>query len=185
MLHYDVNFGELLQVADELKASKKQVRFALSRAMRRTTASLRKQASKGLARELQLRSVTALRRRLKTISLRMNTSSDDQAMGLWFGLNPLPVSAFKGRPRQTPTGATFKGEQFPGAFVARSKVKGKQTIFKRKGNGRLPLIEQSVPIEDDAMVFIEDQVFDQVLDLFWKNFRRDLQARVKFNIGEA
>lgn len=186
MLHYDLDWRELLQVGAELQASDKQVAFALSRAMRRTEATLRRLSSRGLTRELQLRSAGALRKRLRSIRLRMSSAgSRDQSMGLWYGLNPLPVSAFKGRPKETASGATFRGENYDGGFVGRSKIKGKQTIFKRKGAERLPVVEQLHPIEDKAVAFIEDQVFDQVLDIFWQHFRRDLAARVKFKLGES
>ena len=184
MLHYDIDWRQLLQVGEELQATDKQVIFALTRAMRRTEATLRRMSSKGLTKVLQLRAATALRKRLKTMRLRMSgPASREQSMGLWYGLNPLPVSAFKGRPKRTADGASFRGENYEGAFVGRSKVKGKQTIFKRVREARLPVAEQLHPIEDQAVTFIEDEIFDQVLDIFWQHFRRDLMARVKFKVG--
>jgi len=63
-------------------------------------------------------------------------------------------------------------------------VKGKQTIFKRKDKERLPIVEQQLPIEDKAIVYIEDEIFDQVIEIFWGHFQRDLRARVKYQIGE-
>lgn len=186
MLHFDLDWRELLQVGEELQATDKQVMFALGRAMRRTEATLRRMSSKGLAKVLQLRAASALRKRLKTIRTRMSSpTSRDQGMGLWYGLNDLPVSSFKGRPKNTKDGATFQGQEYDGAFVGRSKVKGKQTIFKRVREARLPVAEQLHPIEEKAILFIEDEVFDQVLDIFWQHFRRDLRARVKFKLGES
>lgn len=181
MLHYDLDFGDVLRLADEFQATEKQVKFSIARAMRRTEATLRRMSSQGLAKELQLRSAKALRNRLKSIRIRMK----GQELGLWYGLNPLPVSAFKGRPKETAGGASFRGENYQGAFVGRSKVKGKQTIFKRVRESSLPIAEQLHPIEDKAVTYIEDQIFDQVLDIFWKNFTRDLAARVKFKLGES
>lgn len=184
MLHYDINWDGLTNVANELQASEKQVQFALSRALRRTEATLRRMSSKGLQKELQLRAASALRKRLKSIKARKTGGlRNGEGVTLWYGLNDLPVSAFKGRPRQNSSGAAFNGNQYDGAFVARSKVKGKQTIFKRKNKERLAIIEQLVPIEDRAIQFIEDEVFDQVEDIFWQHFRRDLAARVRYQIG--
>lgn len=186
MLHFDLDWRELWQVGEELQATDKQVAFALGRAMRRTEASLRRMSSKGLTKVLQLRAASTLRKRLKSIRMRMSgPTAREQGMGLWYGLNDLPVSSFKGRPKNTKDGATFQGQEYEGAFVGRSKVKGKQTIFKRVREARLPVAEQLHPIEEKAILFIEDQVFDQVLDIFWQHFRRDLNARVKFKLGES
>lgn len=186
MLHFDLDWRELWQIGDEFQATDKQVNFALGRAMRRTEATLRRMSSKGLTKVLQLRAAGTLRKRLKSIRMRMSSpTAREQGMGLWYGLNDLPVSSFKGRPRETKDGATFRGEEYEGAFVGRSKVKGKQTIFKRVREARLPVAEQLHPIEEKAILFIEDEVFDQVLDIFWQHFRRDLRARVKFKLGES
>lgn len=181
MLHFDLDWSRLVAVGEELGATDRQVKYALSRAMRRTEATLRKMSTKGLTKLLQLRAASALRNRLKGIKLRSSPGQD--GMRLWYGLNGLPVSSFKGRPRNAGNGAEFRGTQIDGGFVAKSKAKGKQTIFKRKGKERLPIEEQLLPIEDQAIVFIEDEVFDQVLDIFWGHFQRDLQARVKFSVG--
>lgn len=186
MLQFDLDWRELLQVSEELQATDKQTMFALSRAMRRTEATLRRMSSKGLTKVLQLRAASVLRKRLKSIRMRMSGPTfREQGMGLWYGLNNLPVSSFKGRPAETKDGASFRGTEYDGGFVGRSKVKGKQTIFKRVKEARLPVAEQLHDIEDKAIVFIEDEVFDQVLDIFWQHFRRDLRARVRFRLGES
>lgn len=186
MLHFDIDWRELLDVGNELQATDKQVIFALSRAMRRTEATLRRMSSRGLAKVLQLRAASALRKRLKSIRTRMSSpTARDQGMGLWYGLNDLPVSSFKGRPKSTPSGASFREQQYDGAFVGRSQIKGKKTIFKRVRDARLPVAEQLHSIEGKAITFIEDEIFEQVLDIFWQHFRRDLRARVKFKLGES
>lgn len=193
MLSYDIDWSGLVRVADELGGTDKQVKFALNRALRRTEATLRKMSSQGLQRELELRAASALRKRLKSIKLRksggLGASND---VTLWYGLNDLPVSAFKGRVLQDRThGATFIGaagmsKDFgPDSFVAKSRVKSRRSIFKRKGDARLPIVEQLVPIEDKAIAFIEDEIFDKVEDIFWQHFRRDLAARVRFQLGES
>lgn len=183
MIHFDIDARGLREVADEIGATDKQVKFALGKALRRTEASLRKLSSKGLTKELQLRTAQALRNRLKSIKLRSTGSGGE--IGLWYGLNPLPVSSFKGRPTEDPSGA-FMGEYFfKDGFVARSKFKGRNTIFKRQGKQRLPIVEESITIQDPAVVFIEDEIFVQTETIFWNHFRRDLQARVKYQLGDA
>lgn len=179
MLHFDLDWQQLRGVADELQASEKQFKSALSRACNRTAATLRKMSGRGLKDELQLRTLGIMRKRLKSISLR----SKQQGITLWYGLNDLPVSSFKGRAKQDGDGATFRDQKFDGGFVGRSTVKGKRTVFKRKAAARLPIIEQLMPIKDKADVFIEDEIFVKVEEIFWNHFRRDLAARVKYDLG--
>lgn len=180
MLNFDIEWNELKGVADELQASEKQFRAALNRAANRTAATLRKMSARGLKDELQLRTLAVLRKRLKSIKLK---AKGKEGLVLWYGLNDLPVSSFKGRVRKSKDGASFRGHEFKGAFVAKSSVKGKRTVFKRTGSGRLPISEQLMPIKDQADIFIEDEIFTQVEEIFWNNFRRDLAARVKYNLG--
>lgn len=184
MLNYDIDWTGLARVANDLQATDKQVKLALSRALRRTEATLRRMSSKGLRQELELRTAAALRKRLKSIKLKKTGGlGNSDGVTLWYGLNDLPVSSFKGRPKSTAKGAEFKGNDYDGAFVGRSKVKGKQTIFRRKGKARLSITEQLVPIEDKAITYIEDEIFDKVEGIFWQHFRRDLASRVRYQIG--
>lgn len=182
MLHFDIDWDELNRVSDELGATTKQVRYAISRALRRTEATLRKQSSKAMTKQLQLRTATALRNRLRSIRLKGNAKN--QEMGLWYGLNPLPVSAFKGPAKQDDKGAWKRDYYFEDAFVATGSKTGKRTIFKRSKEARLPITEQSIAIEDQAIVLIEDEIFVTVVEVFWRNFERDLRARVKYSLGE-
>lgn len=180
-LYFDIDTTQLRALAAELEATPKQVKFAFSAACKRTATTLRTQSARGLASELQLRTIGLLRKRLKTLRLR----GGDDGVALWYGLNEMPASWFKGRPKQTTTGATARGQEFTGAFVAKSKFKGRQTVFKRTGKGRLHIQEQNLKVQDKAIVYIEDQIFDQTETLFWKYFTRDLRARVRYQLGES
>ena len=182
-LFFDIDLAQLKAAGAELQASERQIKFALHYALGRTATSLRTLAARGLKSELELRTINLLRKRLKSLKLRMN--SDGEGVQLWFGLNDMPASWFKGRPKQTSSGASVRGHEFAGAFVAKSKFKGRMTVFKRAGKQRLHITEQTLPIEDQAMVFIEDKIFDQTEQIFWRYFMRDLNARVKFQIGKA
>lgn len=180
MLHFDINLDSLKQVSADLGASEKQFKAAFGRACARTAATLRKMSSKGLKDELQLRSISVLRKRLKSMRLRGSKDGDVQ---IWYGLNDLPVSAFKGRVKQD-TGGAWAGEFYhEGGFVRKSKYgRQRNTIFKRKGKGRLPVAEQLQAIKDQAMIYIEDRIFLEVDRIFWGHFVRDLEARVKYDI---
>lgn len=180
MLQFDINASELRAISDALGASEKQFKLALSAAIKRTVTSLRTLAARGLRDELQLRKIGLLRKRLKTAKIKFGT---DGGMQLWFGLNDMPVSWFKGRPKQEDTGASMRGQKFEGAFVGKSAIKGRNTIFKRKTKARLHIEEQNLAVEEKAKVFVEDNIFTETETLFWKYFEREIAARVKYNIG--
>ena len=181
-LHFDINLAQLRAIGDELQASEKQIKLALSAALRRTATTLRTLSARGLASELELRTIGLLRKRLKTLKLRM--SGNGEGVQLWYGLNEMPVSWFKGKPKQDYRGAWKRDFYFAGAFVAKSKFKGRDTILKRTGKRRLHIEEETIMVEDRAIVFVEDKIFDQTEEILWKNFRRELTARVKYSIGD-
>jgi hypothetical protein len=187
-LWLDFEFSGVDALQAELQATPKQVRAALSRAAGRTATTLRKRAARGLATELQLATVAHLRRRLKAGRIRGVSARGERFAGgaqLWFGLNPMPVGWFKGRPVKTARGARHRGREFEGAFVARGKAAGRKklSIFRRKGDKRLPIYEETIPVEDPMQVYLEDEVLVHASEIFWTNFERDLRARVRFNLG--
>lgn len=180
-LHFDIDLRELAATGKQLEASEAQVKKALWRALSRTATTLRTMSARGLKSELELRTIGLLRKRLKSLKVR---ATKDGGISLWYGLNDMPASWFKGTPKKTAKGASKRGHEVEGAFVARSKFRGRKTILKRKTGARLPIEEQNLPIEDKAVVFIEDNIFDQTEDIFWKHFMRDLKSRVSYEIGE-
>lgn len=181
LLHFDIDADGLEQIILDLGATEKQVKFAMSRALARTATTLRTMAARKLKDELALRTISLLRKRLKSLRLRV---SGGNGMTLWFGLNDMPASWFKGTPKKTADGASMRGHDIKGGFVAKSEYKKRRTVFKRIGKGRLPIAEQLLPITDKAQVIVEDEIFVQVETIFWKNFERELRARVKYHIGE-
>lgn len=183
MLDFEIDVTDIDHVAKELGATPKQVRLSYNRALTRTAATLRKLSSKGLQSELGLRRATAIRRRLKTLRVK----GQGKGMGevrLWYGLNDLAISEFKGSVSETAGGASYAGtagsHRFPDAFVARSASAKRRTILRRKGEARLPIVEQRLPIKDKADTYVEDEIFHRLEEIFWGHFRRDLEARVKY-----
>ncbi len=181
MLAFEFDERELRRIAAEFEASEKDLRNAYSRALRRTASTMKTRARKGLRTELHLRTAGELRRRLQGFRFQR-----DGAMGsvrMWFGLNDMRVSAFKGRASKTATGASFAGQDFASGFVGKNR-KGRPTVLQRVGAKAYPIKEAVMPIEDKAQTFIEDEVFDEVEDVFFHYFRAEVRARTIYGVGQ-
>ncbi|MEI4262792.1 phage tail protein [Roseovarius sp. D0-M9] len=184
MLHFDFDGSEMQRIADEFGATEKQLRYAYSRALRRTASNMKTQARKGLRTRLGLRSASELRKRMEGFKFKRGSGSDLGGVRMWFGLNDLRASAFKGRPRETAKGATVAGRSVSGGFVAKN-TKGQRTVMRRVGKSRYPIAEARLDIEDEAQTFIEDEVFDEIEDVFFRNFRAEIRARTIYDVGGA
>ena len=177
MIAFDIDTKAMSDLADRLGATEKNIQLSINRALRRTAATIRVMSSKGLTNELQLRRAGEIRKRLREMKLRSNRAKSE--IRLWYGLNDMRVSSFKGTPRDTSDGASFRNYKFSGAFVGKNKDRRK-TIFKRVGEDRLPISEQTIPVKDQMEIFIEDVIFPDIGDIFMKNFTADLRARTMF-----
>ena len=181
---FEIDDSDLKEVVEELEATAKQAKFALWRALKRVSGTLRKRAVKGLKDKLQLRRANALRERLKSMRIVKSTKIKER-YAVWFGLNDMPVSWFKGTPKQTASGAVFRGVKYTGGFVRKNRLRdGKLTIFRRASKKRLPIREQLYPIYEKALDYVEDEVFSGIEELIYEEFCRELKARVRYNIGE-
>ncbi|MBL4929334.1 phage tail protein [Fuscibacter oryzae] len=186
MIRIDIEAAEIRALARELDATPSQIGKAVTRALSRTAGTLRRMARPVLTKGLDLRRSNALRKRLKELRVgrkgyvqnSVGRTGEIQAIALWFGLNDMPASWFKGRPSQTTSGVEFRGHQFPGAFLARMK-NGKVGIYKRSAKGRFPIREQTVPISDEAQTILEDEIFAHAAEIFMHHFAVDLRARVR------
>jgi hypothetical protein len=181
MLAFDFDARQIAEIAKEFDATDKQISQAYSRALRRTASALKTKAGKELRVRLGLRTAAVIRRRLAGFSFKK-----DGALGsvrMWFGMNDIPVSGFKGRPVLVAGGAALGNRNFPGAFIGKNS-KGVKTIMRRVGAARFPIVEQSVPIGDEMQVFVEDEVFADIDDIFFRNFRAEIRARTIYGVGE-
>lgn len=184
MLHFDIDPAQVYALIAELGVTDKQAKFALSRALRRTAATLRRMSERGLRSELDIKKIAYIRRRLKSIKFR---GASFEGMKLWFGMNDMPVSALRGKVAKDRTGATFSGKagshSFKGGFITKSARGYGRTILMRKGKARLPLEEAEMPVKDRMDVFVEDRIFVEVEEIFWKHFVRDMTARAAYGVG--
>lgn len=185
MIHFDIDASQVRGLIEELGATEKQAKFALNRALNRTAATLRKLSASGLKSELDIKKAAYIRRRLKSIRFR---GANFSGMKLWYGLNDMPVSTLRGNISGGRTGgASFSGKagtkSFPQGFVAKSQRGYGKTILMRKSKARLPIEEATMPVKDRMDVFVEDEIFVKVEEIFWQHFERDMAARAKYGVG--
>lgn len=180
MLAFDFDdFDKRLdEIGEAYDATPKQLKMATNRSLKRTAGTLRKLSSSGLKTELGLRNATALRRRMK--QYRVGKGKD--ALKLWYGVNDMPVSAFKGRPKMVPGGVKMGETMIHGAFFAR--IGGKRKVMQRYGAGRWTIGEATMPVADRMVQFLEDNVFVDVDTIFFKHFNHEIRAATILEIGE-
>lgn len=186
-LLFDIDLEELEAVKQMLGGTEKEFRQAYNRALSRTAVTLNMLGRRLLRDELQARNMKAIRKRLQKFRLRKSGKALDE-LKLWFGLNDMPISKLKGRVRRlgtkkSPLGAEFKpgssslsSQMYSDSFVAR--LGKRKSIFTRKGQARYPVREETIPINDAIHVKIEDEIFDQIPEIFLKHFITDLKGRI-------
>lgn len=179
--NFEIDESDLRRIADEFDASKETLRYAYSRALRRTAQTMKARARRELRTELQLRTAAEIRKRLFGFKYKRG-AYDWGELRMWFGLNDMRVSAFKGRARKTGTGASFAGQEFEGAFVGRNR-KGKQTVMQRASRRTWPIKEARMPIESKARSYVLD-LLDEFEEVFLKNFRAEVRSRTLYQVGK-
>lgn len=173
---------ELSAIAREFGASEKDLRRAYARALSRTARTMRTRARKALREGLDVRAAAVLKARLRLSKFKPRGTLLGGAR-LWVGANPLPATAFKGRPRQTAGGVSVGGREFPGAFVGTGKDSGTRQVFRRAGRTRLPIFRETAATQEDVNRILEQGVFDDMSRTFFKNFRAEVRARTIFGVG--
>lgn len=147
--------------------------LAFHRAMRRTEQTVMAQSRKVLQQELALRNQRSLKARVRTYI--RPEKSDMAEMKFWFGMNDLSPNVFKGTPKKTKGGLMFRGSYYDKAFV--SLRKGRRVYMQRETDNRFPITKLTIPIPDDIVVKIEDEVLERMPDIFMRHFETDLRGR--------
>lgn len=167
----DSDIEKVLEPFREL--SDKVISLAMHRAMRRTEATVMAQSRRLLQQQLELRSQKRIRARTQTYI--RPAAAGFSEMKFWFGMNNLPVTAFKGVPKRAPGGLMFRGHYYDRAFAVVSK--GKRRYMQREGEQRTPITKLTIPIPDDIIVDIEDEVLARMPDIFLRHLATDLAGR--------
>lgn len=55
-------------------------------------------------------------------------------------------------------------------------IRGRRGVWRRKGKQRTPLERIRVPIDDEMIVALEDEVFLNLPDIFLRHFETDLRG---------
>lgn len=198
----------LWRIAERLGANHKQFRNAYSRALQRTSATMRKKGKAALKAGLALRSPAQLDKRLQFFRLRRTAELDTARM--WFGLNAIKVKDLRGRvrgrvrPRHTardpdtgryararrrqnnavsfePKGSMLKTQTFENGEVGNSARESRRTVFIRD-----PVTRRTREAEIDAyrplLDYVEDFAYAELVEVFNHHFIADLRGRLKMNI---
>lgn len=186
-INLDIDVDRLDQLQVDLQATDKQVRQALRSTLGKMARWMRTQSARGLSKELDLKQ-KAIRKRLK--SFRVKTKGNQAEVTVWYGLDPFDYMDLG--PRQTQAGISAGRRRIQGGFIAPA-LGGTRKVFKRegtkremgkgryKGKLRQPIEKQEVPIQDQANIWIEDQMLgsQQFDERFLTIFERELEWRTK------
>lgn len=171
-----IDDADLAAVIDQFAdLDPKAIPLAFHRAMKRTEQSVMSQSRKVLQQELALRNQKSMKARVRTYI--RPAASDMAEMKFWFGMNDLSPNAFKGTPKKTRGGLMFRGSYYDKAFV--SLRKGRKVYMQRETDMRYPITKLTIPIPDDIIVKIEDEVLERMPDIFLRHFATDLRGRAK------
>ena len=168
---------DIKKVQKALGATAKQMERLHKRAANTTARNVRAIASKGSLGIDGLRRKKVPRARVKPLT--------GPVPGIWIGTNDVRASEFKERPVQEKGGVRFQGKFYEGYFLARFKHDSLPKTVKRavmRPRGETSWVEIMVPIEAQALVFIEREVEPKIEGLFNKNFEQAVnhQAHLKW-----
>ncbi|WP_459781269.1 phage tail protein [Photobacterium sp. R1] len=187
-LLFNIDLDELAAIQQIVGATESQVKVAYNRALSRTARTVRSLANKKIRDDLQVKSLKAIRKRFQQFRLRSPSKQKKlDELRLWFGLNEMPVGYLRGRikrkgTRRNPLGAVFtpkgkmQAQHYEQGFIVNRY--NRRSIFTRKGESRFPIQEARVPVSDALHTTIEDEIFDQLPDIFLRHFETDLKGRV-------
>lgn len=176
-LTVDIDPRGITSLVDMFGATEKQVQAAMRSTYNKMARWLRTQSVRGLSKRLRIQQ-SILRSRLRTYRMQNGVGGDGAGAKVWYGLNPIPFMRLK--PRETSKGVRAAGGRFEeGAFIAR--MHGREQVLKRVGKSRLPLRIVYADIQDDAVVYIEDNlVGTSAFDAqFYKFLEHELRWRTR------
>lgn len=180
LIEFDIDEDEIQSIIDELNATDDKIKMAWNRAINRTATTMKARAMRVIRDESGVKKIAYIRKRL--MEFKKQKSGDLKSLKFWFGLNDFRVSALKGRAVKGRPGARFKRVKGAdvydkNAFIA--KAYGRRSIFSRTTKRSFPIKEMKASIQERTQNKIEDDVFQDLPDVFMRNFISDLRFRMR------
>lgn len=161
-----VDEGQLMAIADTLKATPEETQKALARALNRTAQWMQTRARRALANGLKIPS-KVIRARLRYALYNKTT----ERVRVWFGLNPVSAIRLQ-NPRQNARGVRAGGEQYDHAFIATGR-NGNRHVYHRTTRKRFPIDSVYKDIADGADI-LERQAFEGWEEFFFQRFEHEM-----------
>ncbi|MEL4255233.1 phage tail protein [Shewanella xiamenensis] len=188
-LLFDIDPSELESVQLMLGGTEKEMLAAYNRAIARTSVTMKSQGSKLMRDGMDAKGLKEVRKRMQAYKSAFKlgqTSEKLDELKLWFGLNDMSIGRLKGRlsrlgSKRSPAGAAFTSrtlgqQKYEDGFLGR--VRGKRSIFARKGAARFPIREKKVAVSDQLHTKLEDDIFSELPEVFMQHFTTDMKGRV-------
>lgn len=153
-LSVDIDGESIRALANAFEATDAQVEAAMRSTYAKMGRWLRARAMRGLSSKLRIRQ-KILRARVKTFRLQGGIVDGGAGAKVWFGLRP--ISLMRLNARESGKGVRADGGRYiEGAFIA--TLNGRPQVLRRTGPGRLPIEVVGADIDDEATVYIEDDL---------------------------
>ncbi|MCS6257462.1 hypothetical protein [Shewanella baltica] len=188
-LLFDIDPSQLEGVQLMLGATEKEMMAAYNRAITRTSVTMKAQGARLMRDGMDAKSLKEMRKRMQAHKYAFKlgkTGGSLDELKLWFGLNDMSVGRLKGRisrlgSKKSPAGAAFNSsklgrKEFGDGFVTR--LRGKRSIFARKGAARFPVSEAKMAVADPVQVKLEDEIFASLPEVFMQHYTTDMKGRV-------
>lgn len=188
-LLFDIDPSDLESVQLILGGTEKEMLAAYNRAIARTSVTMKSRGSKLMRDGMDANGLKEVRKRMQAYKSAFKlgqTSEKLDELKLWFGLNDMSIGRLKGRlsrlgSKRSPAGAAFTSktlgqQKYEDGFLGR--VRGKRSIFARKGAARFPIREEKVAVSDQLHASLEDDIFSELPEVFMQHFTTDMKGRV-------
>ena len=204
-------FGFDLSAMESLKhalgATQNQYIGAYNRALTRTVKKLHRDSVIMMLQQVGVKKRATVGRRIKDFKSQRSGAREGRSKSglqmrgakIWYGLNPFRVSELKGKSSGItatagkkakgsspagkvtfiPTGKGIEPITYDRAFIG--KRYGYKSIWIRGPDGRIR--EGRVPISETMVDAIDDHIFNNIDQIFWEYFQKELNARVAANIN--
>lgn len=172
--------ADLRRFRRAMRAKPAEIRRAGNRAVRKTvrwgvTQIVRELASQSQIPQRVLKAGGGHKRAVR-VRTRMPTGSRTAGY-LWVGVNPVKA-IYVGKPRKLKKAVRVGKHRFDGAFLATMKS-GHRGVFKRSRKSRLPIVEQTVPLQgaDSAIERLQGRIQGQLRKTFMHELNYEINIK--------